>query len=144
MAVCFILNLLILQKNKHKNKNKNKTLKNKSSKKLNLKPVALLSIVIKNMTQLIDKFNIDVFKLPVDKNGKHRKDFWDDNTKKPLSKSQQNKYYSLLKKYLGIWIKKALLIAKNLLLNKSHSKLYLLMIFVSLNSVTVIPAKFVF
>ena len=58
------------------------------------------------MTQLIDKFNIDVFKLPVDKNGKHRKDFWDDNSKKPLSKSQQNKYYSLLKKIFRYMDKK--------------------------------------
>ena len=49
------------------------------------------------MTQLIDKFNIDVFKLPVDKNGKHRKDFWDDNTKKPLSKSQKQILFSFEK-----------------------------------------------
>ena len=50
------------------------------------------------MTQLIDKFNIDVFKLPVDKNGKHHKDIFDGNSKKPLSKSQIQRYYSLLKK----------------------------------------------
>ena len=99
----------ITKKNKHKsNAKKNKTLKNKfSKKKVKFETGgAVVYSYQKNMTQLIDKFNIDVFKLPVDKNGKHRKDFWDDNTKKPLSKSHQNKYYSLLKKIFRYMDKK--------------------------------------
>merc|ERR1711991_35701 len=134
----------ITKKNKHKIKNK--TLKNKSSKKKVKFETggAVVYSYQKNMTQLIDKFNIDVFKLPVDKNGKHHKDIFDGNTKKPLSKSQIQRYYSLLKKYLGIWILKVLLIVENLLLNKSHFKLSLLMIFVLLNFVMVTLILFVY
>ena len=88
----------ITKKNKHKIKNK--TIKNKSSKKKVKFETggAVVYSYQKNMTQLIDKFNIDVFKLPVDKNGKHHKDIFDGNSKKPLSKSQIQRYYSLLKK----------------------------------------------
>ena len=61
-----------ITKNKHKIKNK--TIKNKSSKKVKFETGgAVVYSYQKNMTQLIDKFNIDVFKLPVDKNGKHIK-----------------------------------------------------------------------
>lgn len=53
----------------------------------------------KNMLNLIKKYNIDVLSVPLYKNGKHHKDFWDCKKRKlPLNKKSTDKFFFLIKK----------------------------------------------
>lgn len=53
----------------------------------------------KNMLQLIKLFNIDVLSIPLNKNSKHHKDFWDSKKRKfPMDKRTTEKFFSLIQK----------------------------------------------
>ena len=54
------------------------------------------------MKKLIDKYNIETHKLPIDRKGiydRHHKDFWDGKPRRsPLDKRSTNRYFLLLDK----------------------------------------------
>ena len=93
----------MLQKKKPKIKKKNKTLKHNKKSKIKYEAGgAVVYSYQKNMKKLIDKYNIETHKLPIDRKGiydRHHKDFWDGKPRRsPLDKRSTNRYFLLLDK----------------------------------------------
>ena len=82
---------------------KRKVIKNKTRKKKHKIKYesggAVLFDYQKNMLNLVKKYNIKVNKIPLDKKGRHNKDFYDGKKRKyPLGTKTMEKYYKLIKK----------------------------------------------
>ena len=93
----------VTKKKKSKIKKKNKTLKHNKKSKIKYEAGgAVVYSYQKNMKKLIEKFNIETHKLPIDRKGiydRHHKDFWDGKPRRsPLDKRSTNRYFLLLDK----------------------------------------------